>query len=288
MGRREDGRKEIQGLSSPAWGWHRKLYRGAVAVWMMLFSCLLCGFDLPPPVSVSLPFQAGEELTFEVSRLGVSVGVATLSVGKQIHTDGRDILPLFSLAQSHPFFSTFYEVDDRVESHFDPRQLLSRYYRIQLKEGRYRMHGEVTLDPEQQRAAYSKNHQPAHLLPTTGAVQDPLSSLYMVRTMPLQVGDSVSLPIFDRGKIWLTEIRVLARERLQLPVGTVYTLKLQPLLRTAGIFRRTGELFVWLSDDAYRVPVQMQSRLTIGAVSARLLKVKGVALANAGAGEMSR
>jgi hypothetical protein len=146
----------------------------------------------------------------------------------------------------------------------------------------------VTLDPEQQRAIYSKNHQPARLLPTSGAAQDPLSSLYVVRTMPLQVGDPVYLPIFDRGQTWMTEIRVLGREQLQLPVGTVHTLKLQPLLRTPGIFRRAGELFVWLTDDAYRLPVQMQSRLSIGVVSARLLKARGVDLANAGRGEMAR
>jgi Protein of unknown function (DUF3108) len=254
----------------------------------MLVACLLCGFDLPTPTPVSLPFQEGEELTFEVSWLGISVGVATLRVGKQIRTDGHDVLPLWSTAHSHPFFSTVYAVDDRVESHLDLRQLLTRYYRIRLKEGGYRVHREVTFDPVQQRATYSKNHQSARLLPTGAAAQDPLSSLYVVRTLPLQVGASVYLPIFDRGKTSLTEIQVLQRERLQLPFGTVHTLKLQPLLQTSGIFQRDGELFIWLTDDARRVPVQMLSRITMGSVTARLRKVKGVELANAGAEGTSR
>jgi hypothetical protein len=254
----------------------------------MLVACFLCGFDMPTPAAVSLPFQEGEELTFEVSWLGMSVGMATLRVGTQIHTDGHEVLPLLSLAHSHPFFSTFYEVDDRVESHLDPRQLLTRYYRIRLKEGSYRVYREVTFDPAQQRARYSKNHQPAHLLPTGEAAQDPLSSLYVVRTLPLQVGSSVYLPIFDRGQTSLTEIQVLQRERLHLPFGTVSTLKLRPILHTSGIFRRAGELFIWLTDDARRVPVQMLSRITIGAVTARLLTVKGVELSYAGAGGTSR
>jgi hypothetical protein len=231
---------------------------------------------MPPSASGPLPFRAGEELTFEVSWLGMQVGVATLSVGEHSRADGQAMLSLLSLARSHGFFSTMYAVDDRVESHFDPRLLQTRYYRIWLKEGRYRMHREVVFEPEQRRATYSKNHQPARRIATAAAVQDPLSSLYAVRTLPLQVGTSVSLPIFDRGKIWATEIRVLARERLQLPIGVVDTLKLQPLLHTAGIFRHEGDVFIWLTDDARRVPVQMQSRVAIGAISARLLQARGV------------
>jgi hypothetical protein len=257
------------------------------AVCLVCIVSLLCGFDVPAPVS--LPFQEGEELTYEVSWLGMSIGVATLKVGQQIQTHGQAILPLLSLAQNHPFLATLYEVDDRVESHLDMRHLLTRYYRIQLKEGGYRVHREVFFDPDQQQASYSKNHQPPRLLPTGGGmVQDPLSSLYVVRTLPLQVGASVYLPIFDRGKTAMTEIKVLQRERLHLPFGTITTLKLKPLLQTSGIFRREGELFVWLSDDAYRVPVQMLSRIAIGTVTARLLKVQGVDLAGARGGDPQR
>jgi hypothetical protein len=234
---------------------------------------------------MTLPFQAGEELTFELRWLGMSVGVATLSVGQLRRIDGHDVLPLLSLARSHGIFSTLYAVDDRVESHFDPQRLLPRAYRIRLQEGSYRAYREVRFDPEQQRATYSKDHQPASLLPTGEAVQDPLSSLYMVRALPLKVGESVYLPIFDKGKTWLTEVQVLAKEQLQLPVGTVNTLKVKPLLHTAGIFRRQGEVLIWLSDDAQHVPVQMQSHITVGSISARLIQVKGVELADAPAGD---
>lgn len=267
-------------------GWRRnRIWMGTVC--QVCIVSLLCGFDVPVPVS--LPFQEGEELTFEVSWLGMSVGMATLKVGLQSQANGHTILPLLSLAHNHPFFATFYEVDDRVESHLDMRHLLTRYYRLRLKEGSYRVHREVFFDPDQQQASYSKNHQPPRLLPTGGGmVQDPLSSLYVVRTLPLKVGESVYLPIFDRGKTAMTEIKVLQRERLQLPFGTVNALKLKPLLQTSGIFRREGELFVWLSDDASRVPVQMLSRIAIGAVTARLLKVQGVDLAGASGGDPQR
>jgi hypothetical protein len=57
------------------------------------------------------------------------------------------------------------------------------------------------------------------------------------------------------------------------------------LLHTSGIFRREGEVLIWLSDDAQRVPVQMQARIVIGSVSARLIQVKGAKLTDAAAGD---
>ena len=77
--------------------------------------------------------------------------------------------------------------------------------------------------------------------------------LYMVRTLPLRVGESVFVPIFDRGATWHTEIQVLARERLKLSFGSIDTLKVKPLLHTAGIFRREGDVFVWLRVTRGRI-----------------------------------
>jgi hypothetical protein len=240
-----------------------------VALGWALLVLLLCGFDLPP--APSLPFQEGEALTFELSWLGMTVGTGTLSVGQRIQLAGYDVVPLVSLAHSAPFFSTFYEVDDRVESYFDLQRLVPRLYRMRLQEGSYRSFREVTFDQEQHQATHSKNAQPPQTVPTVAAVQDALSVLYMVRTLPLQVGASVFVPIFDRGATWHTEIQVLARERLKLSFGSINTLKVKPLLHTAGLFRREGDVFVWLTDDMRRIPVQMQSRITIGAITARLI-----------------
>src|SRR5690242_13807366 len=54
--------------------------RRFIALGWALLVLLLGEFDLPP--AAALPFQEGEELTFEISWLGMSVGTATLSIGQ--------------------------------------------------------------------------------------------------------------------------------------------------------------------------------------------------------------
>lgn len=125
---------------------------------------------------------------------------------------------------------------------------------------------------------YQKNDKVPRVIELDTMVQDPLSILYAVRAMSLSVGQSVRMPIFDRGKTWDAEVRILKRERLRLPLGTFNTLKVQPILREASIFRKKGEMFVWLTDDAQHVPLQMRSTIMIGTVQAQLTAAKGVTL----------
>jgi hypothetical protein len=251
----------------------KRRHPGYTVYWLLLLS-LLWGVELPLAQPALLPFQEGEELTFAVHWLGIPVGTATLRVGMRTRVHGHDVIPLVSQARTAPFFSAVYAVDDRAESHFDAEQRDSRFYRIQQQEGRYRHYREVTFDQEQQRVTYRRNHLPPQILQTVAAVQDPLSALYLLRTFPLQVGASVSVPIFERGKTWITEVRVLKRERLSLPSGTMDTLKLQPLLQAAGILKREGALFIWVTDDAQHIPVRIQSSIAIGALTARLMTIR--------------
>lgn len=46
---------------------------------------------------------------------------------------------------------------------------------------------------------------------------------------------------------------------------------LHPLFKTAGFFRRTGDIMIWLTDDKFRVPVRIETFITLGKVTAELI-----------------
>jgi hypothetical protein len=243
---------------------------------------ILVGLNVVAPMAsgtAPLPFQAGESLVFEVSWMRVPVGTATMRVELIADHAIPHALRLISTARSNRFLDVFHKVDDRAESIFNPHTRLSQSFRMRQHEGHYRSHHNMIFDQPKRRVTLQKRDQPPEKLSIPTTVQDPLSVLYWVRTLPLSVGKPVVVPICNRGKTWFTKIRVLKRERLKLPIGEVNTIKIQPLLPAAGIFRHKGDMFIWLTDDAYRVPVQLQSNIKIGAVSAHLVRVQGVNLA---------
>lgn len=243
---------------------------------------LLAGFNVAVPVALAtapLPFRAGESLVFEVSWMRVPVGTATMRVEPIPDHPTPNALRLISTARTNAFLDAFHKVDDHAESIFDPHTRLSQSFRIRQHEGRYRSHHHMIFDQANRHVTFQKRDESPETLSIPSEVQDPLSVLYWVRTLPLSVGKPVMVPICNRGKTWITQIRVLKRERLNLPIGEVDTIKIQPLLQAAGIFRHQGDMFIWLTDDAYRVPVQLRSNIKIGSVSAHLVDVQGVDLA---------
>ena len=66
------------------------------------------------------------------------------------------------------------------------------------------------------------------------------------------------------------EVKVLRREKLDVPAGVFDCFVIEPRLMTAGIFRREGKMQIWLSADKHKLPVMMRSKLYFGSVWAKL------------------
>jgi hypothetical protein len=85
------------------------------------------------------------------------------------------------------------------------------------------------------------------------------------------VGTSYYIDIFDCKKLWNTEVKVLRREEIETPLGKFRTVVIKPLLKSEGIFARTGDMYIWLTDDDRRIPVLMKSKVKIGSITATLV-----------------
>jgi hypothetical protein len=105
-------------------------------------------------------------------------------------------------------------------------------------------------------------------------VQDVLSALYYVRTLNLVVGKSIFIDNHAEKKIYPLEVKVYKKEKVEVPAGKFNCWKVEPFLKSTGIFRQEGRLIVWLTDDSRKLPVLMKSKVTIGSISVRLQEIK--------------
>jgi hypothetical protein len=107
-------------------------------------------------------------------------------------------------------------------------------------------------------------------VPVPPRVQDVLSALYFVRTLPLEVGQSIAIANHIDGKNYPLVVKVHGRERVKVDAGEFDCLVVEPILRGPGVFTQKGRLTVWLTDDDVRMPVLMKSKVVIGHVAAIL------------------
>ncbi|UCG62835.1 MAG: DUF3108 domain-containing protein [Candidatus Zixiibacteriota bacterium] len=213
----------------------------------------------------NVAFGINEKLTFEINYGFINAGGATMEVARLIEYNNRPCYQVVTHAFSNSFFSTFFRVDDRVESIIDAIGLFSWRFEKNLREGKYRADEQITFD-QRRNLAYSGKDT----VEVSPFIQDALSVLFYVRTQELEVGKSVFVDNFTDDEMYSLEIKVLRKEEKTVPAGTFDCIVVEPLLQSVGVFKHEGKLTVWLTDDRLKMPVLMKSKVLVGSISAEL------------------
>ncbi len=214
------------------------------------------------------PFGVGERMSFDVTYGFITAGKAVMSIPETENVRGYPCYHVVSIAESVPWFSTFFRVRDVAESHLDVRELVTRRFEKSISEGDYRSHDLVHYDQERHIAIYPERD--GRVVPLSLDAQDILSSLYYVRMMDLEVGRPVFIENHADKENYPLRIDVLKRDRIEVPAGTFDCIVVEPVMRVEGLFRHKGSLQIWLTDDGRHVPVLMRSKVVIGSISAEL------------------
>ena len=234
----------------------------------------------PLRVMPNTAFGVGESLTFLVHYGPLAAGNARLAVPQLVTVNGRPCYKITSELWSNKFFSSFFKMDDRVESHTDVDGLFSWWFKKSLREGDYQSEHTVAFDQINHRAIMKKGDK-LDTLAVPPFVQDVLSAIYLLRTMKLAPGDTVRLPNHSDGKLFDLQVIVHKREKAQTKAGKFPCLVVEPVLKTSGLFQQKGRLLIHMTDDHRKMPVMITSQLYVkgfklGAIVAELEKVEGV------------
>lgn len=214
-----------------------------------------------------------EKLTYLISMYGIPVGNAELEA-KNVNSE----VWLTLTVRSNSAISNFYHVDNLVETrHIDGKFIMAK---IRQKEGSFKSDEWFTINLRKKKVTWFDNlggRSETVTVPTED-VFDTLSGIYFLRNRQLQVGKTETLHIFDSESYADVPVEILRRETVRLPnLATVDTLVVQPLQKTAGIFRRTGDIQIWMTDDANKVPVKIVTSVSLGTVTVELVSAESKA-----------
>jgi len=235
--------------------------------WAALAGLLMVLACAGPAVGLPRPFGTGERLTFDIYYGPLKAGTAQMEVGDRTLVRGRECLHVVSTAESGPVVSTFFRVRDRVESWIDLEHLRPVRYEKHLREGRYECDHVVDFFHDQGVARTANE-----TLSISEHTRDALSSLYWVRTLDLEPGRRVLLSSTSPRRSYDLAVEVTHTERIRTPAGEFDCVVVEPqLAEDGGIFKQKGRMWVWLTDDALHLPVQMVSEVAIGSIKAVLV-----------------
>jgi hypothetical protein len=243
-------------------------YRG-VALLSLLALVVIC-FTVFLPCKANA-YSVPEKLVFDLTWTGIKAGTATQEIVRE-----NGVTRIISTARSAAWISVFFPVEDRIETVLDDSESagpgLPKTYRMMIHEGRTRRDKEIIFDHAKQIALYLDHlNGEKKSFNIEKDTLDTLSSFYHLRSMPLEVGKSVFVTVFDGKRLWNTEIRVLRKEKIETCLGRFNTIVVQPLMKAEGIFDKRGDMYIWLTDDARRLPVKMKTKVPVGSITATLV-----------------
>jgi hypothetical protein len=211
-------------------------------------------------------FGVGERLEFSVRYGKLPAGTAVMEIPGIVEFDGYDCYEIVSIARSNNVVSVFYKVRDTVKTVVDVDGIFPRKFWKKLREGGYKAEKSTFFD--------QKNHlaiTDSDTIPTYTFVQDAFSSMYYARTQELIPGQDLFIDNHTSKKNFPLTLKVLRKEKVKVPAGEFDCLVVEPVMRAEGIFKAKGRIWIWLTDDQYKMQVLMKTEVFfLGSISARL------------------
>ena len=151
---------------------------------------------------------------------------------------------------------------------------------LDSKEGKRHRQTTVTFDRNRNRASWVerdvlKNEvMRTAQVDTPHCVQDVLGGILALRSFAIEPGQSAQVPMSDGRRAAQVKVDAQEREEVTTPAGTFKTIRYEANLMNGVVYQRKGRVFVWVTDDAKRIPVQIRLRLAfpIGTVTLQLEK----------------
>lgn len=226
---------------------------------------------LQPPLS-TFDYPQHETLTYTVDWRVFTAGTAVFHLDQV-----GNLLKISATADSVGAVNLLFPVVDGFQSGFDQKTGCSTGFDKQTQEGRRKIASDLTFDyvhgkqtrDERNLVKGTATHSATNI---PACVTDSLSAMFYTQSQTLTPGQTVYFPLADSMRTVTVGMKVEDREEIKTPAGTFQTIKVQATA-DEGIVKNRGSIWIWYTDDARHLPVQMQARLFWGTITFHLQSV---------------
>lgn len=243
---------------------------GGVVLVLITAGCLALGqsgLSISAPSEVPKPL---EKLIYNVEWRLVHAG--TVTIEKLPHQESLKL-------ESAGIVSTLFPIEDSYTVNFEDSLCATSSVLDAMERKRHR-ETKVTYDRNINHAFFvERDVAQDKVLKQAGTdiphcVADVVGAFAKLRLMNLGVGQSTQIPVSDGRRSAPVKVIAQEREEVKTPMGMFQAIRYQADLMNGVVYPRKGEVYLWLTDDARRLPVQIRLRtgFPIGAVTVSLEK----------------
>lgn len=238
-----------------------------------------------PCQSINTAFQGGEELIYKVY---YNWGFVWLSAGEVTFRviDDDDQFHYQVVGETFDSYNWFFEVNDYFDTWVQKTDLLPIFSKKTIHEGKYRLYDELTFDQSRHKVHNIRGKAKDDLREDknyniSSCMHDMVSILYYARNLDfdnIEKGERFPINIFADKKTWPLSVKFEGREKNKKVKGKgkFNTLKFSPQVIEGDVFPEDANVHVWVTDDQNRIPLIIESPLSVGSAKAVLHKHSGL------------
>jgi hypothetical protein len=223
------------------------------------------------------PFPSAEKLSFDIEWRLIYAGSAHMSLEPKPGDPGKWNSQVH--IESGGLVSKLYRLEDTYNVGMQDG-FCTATTNMDAIEGKRHRNTKVVYDHARGKASYTERDLDKNAVVKTAEIDipactlDAVAALYKLRMDKLEPGQSKQVPMSDGKKAVYARVEAQAREQVKIKAGTFDTIRYEVFLFNGVLYSRKADLFVWLTDDAHRLPVQIRARMSfpVGTITLELTK----------------
>lgn len=221
-------------------------------------------------------FIPGEVTEYKVSWMGLPLAWSKTSTDT-ISENGRELIRMRMVSKSRKAYSYIYKVANTTEVIIDPETALPRRMDVVVNEGTIHKSHFTTFNHDKKVAVFQDRiSKDTKEVPIKSGTQDIFSFLYSARNQNMESLTNRTHTLFVDGKLYDLDLRIRRNGTIKLrDYGRVPCIEIEPLAEFDGLFLRKGKIMFWVSKQDRRMVTCIKTKVAVGKVTAKLLKVSG-------------
>lgn len=236
-----------------------------------------------PCSTVNSTFVGGEQVVYKIyynwNFVWFSAGEVVFNITE---TDEHYIVE--ATGKTYKSYEIFFRVNDFYKTVIDKETMLPVEFERNIEEGGYRFYNRIEFNQSQGTAfsfsGKSKDEVVAQEFQIDECMHDMLSTVYFMRNMSfatMQKDDSFPVNMFIDDKVYPIQFTYEGQGKKSVKgIGDLDVFKICPEVVAGVVFTNGAKMNIWVTDDGNKVPVIIESPISVGSIQAILKSHTGL------------
>ena len=228
-------------------------------------------------------FSGGEHLVY---KMYYNLGFIWVPAGEVVFTveEKPTTYEMKAIGKTYKSYDKIFRVNDYFCSSVNKETLFPKNFVRIIEEGSYRIFDSIAFDQTRNVAVSFHGTKREDAKPRVHqldqCMQDIVSNIYYMRNLNtdgMKKGDKMAVKMLFDKEIYPINIRYHGSEKKDIKdLGQFKTIKIHPDLVAGNVFNDGDKMTIWISDDANKLPLMIESPVSVGSVKAVLKSYKGL------------